>query len=72
MSLWKIVDHNSYEYKLVCSRQCAEDYMVVHELEEEDLHELVPGNEDDDIFIGECIPSPCDQCQTGMKKEDFK
>lgn len=72
MSLWKITDHNTCEEMLVCSRQCAENYMVVHELEEENLHELIPGNEDDDIFVDECTPLPCDQCQRGIKKEDFK
>ena len=68
MSLWKVIDHNTCEEKLMCGRQCAEDYMVVHELEEDDLSELDPENEDDEIFIDECTPSPCDQCQRKIEK----
>ena len=66
--LWKVTDHNTCEEKLMCDRQCAEDYMVVHELEEDDLHELDPENEDDRVFIDECTPSSCDQCQRKIEK----
>ena len=71
MALWKIIDYDTGDDLLFCSRQCAEDYMVVHDsVEEDDLHELDPTDEDDAILIEECTPSSCDQCRRRIEKED--
>ena len=70
MALWKIIDYDTGDDLLFCSRQCAENHMVVHDLEEDDLHELDPSDEDDAILIEECTLSPCDQCGHRIEKED--
>ena len=59
MALWKATNYNKGEEHIFCSRQCAEDYMVVHELRESDLHELDPDNKTDAAFIKDFAPYGC-------------
>ena len=69
VALWKATNYDTGEEHIFCCRQCAEDYMVVHELEESDLHELDPTNKKDAAFIKEYAPYGClYQCIINIKK----
>lgn len=63
MGLWGAFNYNTGDDLLFCSRQCGEDYICLHDGEEDDLNEVNMADEDDRIFIEESTPSPCDQCQ---------